>query len=673
VNFQATLRRRLRALQPTESSALLILAVALGLASGICIWLFRRAVELTSHTLTDVLAHDVLGQVFGIAGVIIVAALGGLIVGWMMERFIGEERHKGMPGIIAAVALAGGRLRFWRMPIKTLASVLSLGAGASLGAEAPSVQIGANLGSMFGQKLRLSEDRVRLLVAAGSASAIAAAFRAPIAGVFFALEIILSGDFTVSSFGVVVLSAVVSSVFTQAVEIGGPELGALSYTLGGPLEVPFYVLLGLLLAPIAVLFIRTVFWQERLWHRIHLSRPLKTALAGVLMGVIGVFLPQLLGTGRDTMIQVLTGERMAILLLIALGLVKILAAALSISGGFVGGLFAPTLFVGTMLGGAFGALAEQFAPSNTVGDPAAYAIAGMAAMLAGVVRSPITAIVLVFELTNDYHLILPIMLTTVICVFLTERFEPLGIELRELAEKGIRLQQGRDVDVMQSVLVREAMVSPAPTIHEQASLVELRDTLRRDRIRAAAVVDDSGELVGIVTLTDLQKAYESGDGDHLTVSDIATRSVVTAAPDEPVWMAVRQMGARDIGRLPVLKAGTRIPIGMLSRHDIMRAYNTAIARKAEVQHAAEQMRLHTLTGAHVVEYYVVEDAPVVDRKICEIEWPAESVVASIRRGERLIVPRGDIPLRVGDTLTIVAAPEVEDELGVLTGQIVKSR
>src|SRR5690606_26699244 len=132
--------------------ALLILAVALGLASGVCIWLFRRGVELTSHLLADTLAHEVLGPVFGAGGIIVVTALGGLVVGWMMERFIGEERHKGMPGIIAAVALAGGRLRFWRMPIKTLASVLSLGAGASLGAEAPSVQIGANLGSMFGQR-----------------------------------------------------------------------------------------------------------------------------------------------------------------------------------------------------------------------------------------------------------------------------------------------------------------------------------------------------------------------------------------------------------------------------------------------------------------------------------------------------------------------------------------
>lgn len=646
---------------------LLMIAVLVGLTSGIGVWFFRRGTDLAQHFFQKVIAADVLGPVVGAAGIVVVTAVGGLVVGWGMNRFIGQERYKGMPGVIAAVALAGGRLRYWRMPLKTLAAMLSLGVGASLGVEAPSVQIGANLGSMFGQRLRLSEDRVRLLVAAGSASAIAAVFRAPIAGVFFALEIILTGDFTVSSFGVVVLSAVISSVFTQAVLGGGPEFGALDYNMGGPLEVPFYVLLGLLLAPIGVLFIRSVFWQEHLWHRVRLSRPLKAALAGVFMGIIGIFLPQLLGTGREAMIEVLNGAPYALGLLLALGLVKVLATTFCLGGGFVGGMFGPALYIGTMVGGAFGVAVARIAPASVVGDVGAYAIAGMAAMLASIVRAPITSIVLVFELTNDYHLIVPIMLTTVVCVFLTERFEPLGVELRELADQGIHLQHGRDVDVMQSVHVREAMVSPAPTIHETATLVELRDYLRDQRIRAAAVVNDHRELIGIATLSDLQKAYESGEGETLTVGDIATRDVITALPDEPVWRIVRQMGARDIGRMPVLKPGTRFPIGMLSRPDIMRAYNTAIARKAEVQHVAEQMRLHTLTGAHVVEFHVSERSPAVNQTIRDVEWPPESVVASIRRNGRLLVPRGDTTLRAGDTVTVVASPEVEGEIADLLG------
>lgn len=366
-----------------------------------------------------------------------------------MHRFVGEERQHGVAGVIEAVALGGGRLRYRRIPHKALASALSLGAGASVGPEDPSVQIGANLGSFFGQYLHLSEERVQLLVAAGAASAIAAAFRAPIAGVFFALEVILNGEFAADAFGIVVLSAVTSSVFTQAIAGTEPEIGILTYTLGGPLEIPFYVLLGLLLGPIAALFIRLVYWQHDWWHHhIRLARPIRTALAGILVGVVAIFLPEIMGTGRETMAEVLSGtdNDFTLKMLLLIGSAKLLMTTVSLAGGFQGGIFAPTLFVGTMLGGAFGQVANAIGPTSATGDPQAYAIAGMAAMMAGVVRAPITAILLVFELTNDYRLILPIMLTTVICVWVAERFEPSGVYILGLLRKGIRLQHGRDVD-----------------------------------------------------------------------------------------------------------------------------------------------------------------------------------------------------------------------------------
>lgn len=658
----------LRWLRPSERTTLLTLALVLGLASGIAIWLFQGGITFFHTLFQDLIAGQLLGPVLGPFGIIVALGLAGATVGLMMDRWIGRERHPGVAGIIESVALSGGRLRYWRAPIKALASALSLGAGASLGAEAPSVQIGANLGSAFGQRLHLSEDRIRLLVAAGAASAIAAAFRAPIAGVFFALEVILNGDFTVASFGVVVLSSVIASVFTGAITGGGPEFGVLNYQLGGPAEVPFYALLGLLLAPAAVLFMRSVIWQEDLWHRYAggLPRPLRTALAGVMMGAIGLFLPELLGTGREVMKVVLSASihDYGVLLLLALGLVKIAATALSLGGGFVGGIFAPSLFVGTMLGGAFGRLLEQFAPASAVGDAQSYAIAGMAAMLGGVVRAPITAILLVFELTNDYHLILPIMLTTVICVFLTERFEPYGLDILELVRKGIRLQQGRDVDVMQSITVGEAMRSPAPCINEDAPLLTLRDRLREEQTRSLCVVDEARRLIGIVTLTDLQRAYESGR-NHLTVGDICVRDVITTAPDEPLWTAIRSMGARDVGRLPVLDAGSGSPLGIVSRQDIMRAYNIAIARKQQDHHAAQQSRLNTLTGAHVIERTLSPGSPAAGRRVNALEWPPNCVIASIRRGRRLIVPSGDTNLEVGDMLTFVTDPEVEPRLDEL--------
>ncbi len=657
--------------QRSENTVLLFLAVAVGVASGLCVWLYRQGLEFFQHLFIGQLAGVTLPGVFGAASIVVTVALGGLLVGALVQRFIGEERHHGVAGIMEAVALAGGRLRYRRMPVKALASALSLGAGASTGPEDPSVQIGANLGSFFGQKLHLSDERVRILVAAGGGAAIAAVFRAPIAGVFFALEVILNGEFATNSFGVVVLACVVSSVTTQAIQVGGPELGSLTYTLGSLLEMPLYVLLGLLLAPVCVLFIRVIYWQHDLWHdrAARLPRPLQTALAGALVGLVAIFLPQILGTGRETMIEVLNAPNFeyTIDLLVILGFVKILMTSISLAGGFVGGIFAPSLFVGVMLGGAFGRVVDLIFPVGSVSDSRAYAIAGMAAVMSGVVRAPITAIMLVFEVTNDYRLILPIMLASVVCVFLAEQFEPDGIYAFGLARKGIRLKQGRDIDVIGSLTVRDAMITPAPVIYVDQSLADLRDGLRKHHAHGLVVIDRENKVVGIATLADLRSAFDQGKADA-PVGDICVRDVITTPQDAPLWTAIRNMGQRMIERLPVIDPVTCEPLGVLTRNSIMRAYNQAITRQIEQQHTEEQVRLHTLTGAHVVEFLVRPGAPVVGRKVRDVQWPPESTVAAIRRGEQLIVPRGSTELRVWDTLTFVADPRAEAELAALSGQ-----
>lgn len=659
-----------RGLHLGENTALLLLAVMVGLATGVSVWLFDLGIEFFHHLFYDWLAVEVLGHILGAAAVVVSLGLAGLVVGWMMERFVGAEQHHGLAGIIEAVALAGGRLRYQVMPVKAAAAALSLGAGASVGPEAPSVVIGAHIGSFFGQKLHLSEERMRLLVAAGSASAIAAAFRAPIAGVFFSMEVILNGEFSTGSFSVVVLASVIASVFIQALTGVTPVLGRLNFTMGGPAEIVLYAGLGLLLAPVSVAFIHVVHWQHDLWHKyVHLRRPFKAALAGVLVGVVAIFLPQIMGPGREAMAAVLNaGESFSFGLLLVLGFGKLLMTAVSLAGGFVGGIFAPTLFVGTMLGGAFGLLAASVAPPELTGSPQAYAIAGMAAVMAGVVRAPITGILLVFELTNDYRLILPIMFTTVICVYLTERLVPAGIDTLTLLHSGLRLEQGRDVDVMQGITVGEAMHTPPPTIHESVSLRELRDRLRQTQTRCLCVVNHEGLLAGIVTLGDLQGAFESNHDRPLTVGDICTRQVITAAPDDVLWTAIRSMSARDIGGLPVVKPGTRELVGLLTRDCIVRAYSIAVIHKREQQHRAGQIRLNTLTGARVVERHVRPDAPIAGQKIRDVRWPTESVVASIRRGGKLIVPHGITEIRAGDTLTVVVAPENEGDLNDLFRQ-----
>jgi CBS domain-containing protein len=231
----------------------------------------------------------------------------------------------------------------------------------------------------------------------------------------------------------------------------------------------------------------------------------------------------------------------------------------------------------------------------------------------------------------------------------------------------VRLRQGRDIDVMQGLIVQDAMLKPAPTIHADASLLELRDALRKFHAHGISVVDDHNQLIGIVTLSDLQKAYEAGMVEGY-VRDILIKDVVTTLPDEPLWTAIRHMGQRDIGRLPVLDPVTHEPVGVLTRNSIMRAYNQAITAKIEQQHTEDQVRLHTLTGAHVVDYLIRPGAPIVSKKVKDVEWPPECAVAAIRRGEQLIVPHGNTDIRLWDTLTIVTDPHAEDNLMKLTGQ-----
>ncbi|MBL8133506.1 MAG: chloride channel protein [Anaerolineae bacterium] len=662
-----------RALLGSENTLLFILAVAVGLATGAGIWLFQLGIDLAHHLFQEMLARDLLGPVLGGAGIVVTLTLVGALVGAIMARFIGEERHHGVAGVMESVAFGGGRLRYARMPVKALASMLSIGGGASVGPEDPSVQIGANLGSFLAQRLHLTPERVRLLVAAGGASAIAAAFGAPIAGVFFALEVLLNGEFQTSSFGLVVLSAVVSTVFMQSVGEGEAEFGALQVSLGSVAEIPIYALLGLAVAPAAALFIRAVYWQHDLWHRLHdrLPRPARTALAGALVGIAALFLPQIMGAGRETMSEVLNtmGNSYTVPLLLLLAGAKLLMTSVSIAGGFVGGLFAPSLFIGTMLGGAFGRLAHDLLPNAGLSDPQAFAIAGMAAAMSGVIRAPITAILMVFELTNDYRLILPIMLAAVVCLFVADRLAPLGgVYAYGLARKGVFIKQGRDIDVLGDLNVLDAMMTPAPCIHSSRSLVDLRDALRASGVHGMCVVDDRGMLTGVVTLSDLQAAYDSGRREG-KVADIAVRDVATTTPDETLWEAVRRMGQRDVGRLPVLESpAVRRPIGILRRSDVMRAYNRAISRRIEEQHNAERLRLHTLTGAHVVDLLVRPGAPVAGKQVKEVKWPAESSLAAIRRGEKLIVPHGSTEIRLWDTLTLVTAPEEEAKLERLTGQ-----
>lgn len=624
------------------------LAVVVGLATGAGVWLFKYLIELV-HSLA-----------FGLASgwwVVLVPVAGGIIVGLVAQFAVGEEKLHGTAAIMQAVALAGGRLRYQKAPAKTAAAILSIGAGASVGPEDPSVQIGANLGSLLGQVFRQSDDRMRTLVAAGAASAIAAAFNAPIAGVFFALEIVL-GEIAGNALGMILVAAVSSAVLTQAVSGSSPAFQIPAYAFNSVWELPVYLALGLLAGPASALYVRLVYRMQDLFHRWLVPQAVKTATAGLLVGLVGLFLPQVFGVGYETIGEVLNVHALSLWMLIVLLLAKTILTPICLGGGFYGGVFAPSLFIGAMLGGAVGSLAVSWFPQLGV-NPAAFALVGMAAVLAGAVHAPLTAVILLFEMTNDYRIILPLMFAVAISLLLSQRIQKDSVYALGLRRHGIRLDRGRDVEVMSTLTVGEVMRKDPTTLAVNMALSEAAAILEKSRHHGLPVVDEEGWLYGILTVSDIEISTQK------TVAEACTRQIEVAYPDETLDMALRRMSRRDLGRLPVVsRENPRQLVGLLRRTDIIHAYEIALSRRTSQRHQEQKVRLDALTPEQVsiIELVVENEAQIDGKRLHEIPWPHECVIASVRRGRQVFIPRGDTLLRAGDVLVAVAEGEARAEV-----------
>ncbi|MFQ5859560.1 MAG: chloride channel protein [Anaerolineae bacterium] len=646
----------LNTLQPPEMAVLTATAVVVGLGAGFGAIVFRWLIG--SFT---TLAFDGGRRVLGFMGryyVLVIPAIGGLFVGPMIYRFAREAKGHGVPEVMEAVALKGGRIRPIVVVIKALASSICIGTGGSAGREGPIVQIGSALGSTIGQAFRMSDDRIRMLVACGAAGGIAATFNAPVAGVIFALEIVL-GEFTVGHFSTVVIASVTASVIARIFLGNVPAFAVPEYALQSPWELLLYVLLGILAAPVALGFVRILYRLEDVFDAWDFPEYLKPVIGGLGVGAIGLYAPEVFGVGYEAIETVLHNEIVfgtVALLLVA----KILATSLTLGSGGSGGVFAPSLFMGAMLGGAFGEVVHRWLPDITA-VPGAYALVGMAAVFAAGAHAPITAIIILFEMTGDYRIILPLMLSTVIATLLAEHLDSESIYTRKLSRRGVRLESGRDIDIMQSVRVSEAMTTEIAPVPVAMGLEELAWRFQAHRRHAFPVVDHAGDLYGIVSLQDLDRSLSQGDRSNtLTVGDIATTSLVTAYPDEPMWVALKRMGPRDLSSLPVVdRANPRKLLGVIRRRDIVRAYNLAIMRRQEIQHRMDRLRLGRVIGAEFLEVEVLLDSPAVGVVLKKLPLPRDCVIVSIRRGRRVLIPHGDTVLQVGDKVT--AFVEIEDE------------
>lgn len=634
-----------------------------GISSGVGIWLFKSIIDLADKVFFGYLFSWL--QRLGNWTVFFLPALGGLVVGLLVKNFIGEERHHGVAGIMEAVALAGGRLRYRRTPAKIIASAVSIGSGASVGPEDPSVQIGANLGSFFGQKLRLSEERIRSLVAAGAASGIAAAFNAPIAGVFFALEIIL-GEISGGALGIIVLASVASSVLTQAISGSQPAFSVPAYAFNAPIELIFYLGLGLLAGPLASLYVHFLYWMKDIFSKMEqIPSWGKPLVAGVLVGLVGIFLPDIFGVGYELIDSILAGALPPIGLLIMLIFAKLIFTSISIGGGFMGGVFAPALFLGATLGSLYAILVGRLIPWVPL-NPIAFAMVGMAAVLAGAVHAPLTAMILLFEMTHDYRIILPLMFAVLISMLVSQRLDKDSVYTLSLVRKGIRLERGRDIEILEMISVSEVMQIEPMSLQEDDTLLHASDILTSTRHHGLPVLNKAGHLVGLFTLQDLDRS----DPDFWTtqtVGQYCSRNVITAFPDETIGTVLRRMGQRDFGRLPVVaREDTQKLVGLLRRSEVIRAYDSALTKRETMRHRIQQVRLDASTQGAGVEEIMVEAGALCDSKLVrEIDWPRGCLIARIRRGHRSFIPHGETRLQAGDVLLVVVEGQAQQTVELL--------
>jgi CIC family chloride channel protein len=644
----------------SENAVMLTSSALVGVGAGMGAVFFRWLIALFTRLAFEGGAKtlDFMGPYY----VVLIPAIGGLGVGPLVYFFAREAKGHGVPEVMEAVALKGGRIRPIVAVVKAFASSLCIGTGGSVGREGPIVQIGSALGSTLGQMLGFSDDRIRALLACGAAGGIAATFNAPIAGVFFALEIILR-DFSGGYFSMVVVASVTSSVIARAFFGDTSAFLVPVYSLVSPWELLFYTLLGLLAAFVAVAFIFLLYRTEDLFDAwSSFPEYLRSGVGGLGVGIIGIYAPEVFGVGYETIEDALHGEIVTEVLPVLLA-AKLLATSLTLGSGGSGGIFAPSLFLGAVLGGSFGNVVHQWMPHITA-LPGAYALVGMAAVFSGAARAPMTAVIILFEMTRDYRIILPLMFATVVSTIVSVWLSEDSIYTLKLRRRGVDIDVGRDLNLMRSIPVREAMTpaSELITVKLDTSFEALAELFQKSHSHGFAVVDHNDALIGIVAISDLERAIKRGQATG-TVKEICTTRITTAYPDESLEEITRRIGSRDIGRVPVVdrsKPGSLL--GMVHRADIIQSYNHALMDRQARHEQLQRFHLEKAAGTRLVELDLRKGHAAVEKKLRDLKIPSECLIISVRREGRVIVPRGETEFLLGDHVVALAAPGMEEML-----------
>ena len=581
----------------------------------------------------------------GIWFLLVIPIVGGLLYGPLIQRFAREARGHGVPEVMLAVAENGGRIRPQVTVVKALASALCIGTGGSVGREGPIVQVGSALASTFGQLVRMSEGRLRVIVACGAAGGISATFNAPITGLFFGFEIVLR-EFSLDALFGTILAAVSADLVSRAFFGSAPFFAQVPHGLLPPHD-PAYLLvalLGLCAGVIGVGF-KTFLYKledlvDELWHgRPEWARP---AVGGVALGVVLLALPQMYGVGYPVMGQVLSGHE-PLWLIVILMLGKILAASLTLSIGGSGGVFAPSLFIGATGGTAFGIVAQHVF-GTAVGPPALYGVVAMGGVFAATAQAPLTAIASVVEMTGNFGITLPIMLAAGISSALSKRLTYGSIYTTKLLRRGIDIERPRATSALEALTVGDLM---QPLGNAVGGIVLTASEETAMRVPGASAGESWERLVGPVT---------------------GSRTPQALFADEDLQQALRQLVLYGRDGLPVLSHDGERLRGWITRNDVLRLLEQRVSSSVgEIERGAlaagfaldrPESRLHVpstpLRGYEILELSVGSRSPALGRRLGEIRWPPGCLVVAVTEGREILAAGRDIELRAGERVILLA-------------------
>lgn len=495
---------------------------------------------------------------------------GGLAVfisGYISTRKYPSTSGSGIPGVRVALAVFHGKIPLKDTLAKFVTSALSLSSGMSLGREGPTAAISAGIGSFFGQQFKLSKRKVKALVAIGSAGGIAAAFNTPIAAVVFTLEEVV-GDLNAKVLGNIIISSVVASIAAHLMMGNQPTFQSLNYSLGHPAELLLYVIVGLGSSLVGPLWTKSVLWTRDFNNKVFKGHRLTIIMVTfLLIGIISYIQPDALGSGHDTIEEALLSLLKDWKFLLFLFILKFLATTLSYGSGVSGGLFLPTLLMGAILGSLFGSLFEILFPQLGL-NIGAFALVGMGSYFVSVIRVPFTSIIMIFEMTRDYNIILPLMVANIVSYYISSKLHEGSIYESISEQDGIHLPTKEDAEILESLIVEDAMKPDPVSLSSTLKIEEAIEVIKEYPFSGFPVLKN-GLIVGVVSKSDLDQAMAKKRGSE-TVLAVSERKVISIYPDQSLMVAFHKLDRFHVSRLPVVsRINDKKLIGIITAENIV--------------------------------------------------------------------------------------------------------